>query len=139
LVDTFPGFLLNSFEKQQVASCRPSKEICANSRNLSACRKRGIALCCLQKSFLNLKAFGVKRLRTYLIQNEVKGRVKNNDELAVHIFIKVYSTIPSLAMLKSCHCSFNLCRNTLRIASRGCGRHFGQCINNMLGKAMKND
>jgi hypothetical protein len=54
-----------------VAACRFSKEFCANLKNLSANRKRGTALCCLRKSFLNSKAFGVKQLRTYLIHNEV--------------------------------------------------------------------
>jgi hypothetical protein len=38
---------------------------CANLKNVSTSRKRAIALSCLQKSFVNAKAFGVKRLRTY--------------------------------------------------------------------------
>jgi hypothetical protein len=67
LVDTFPGFSQNSFKQQQLAACRSSKQFNENVRNLSANRKRGIALCCLQKSFVNSKAFSVKRLRTYLI------------------------------------------------------------------------
>jgi hypothetical protein len=65
LVNTFPGFSQNSLEKQQVAACYISKEFCANPRNTSTNRMRGIALSCLQKSFVNSKAFGVKLLRTY--------------------------------------------------------------------------
>ncbi len=77
LVNTFLGFSHNSFGKRQVAACRFSKEICANPKNTSTNRMRGIALFCLQKSFVNSKAFGVKRLRTYLlIQNKNKGRDK---------------------------------------------------------------
>jgi hypothetical protein len=44
---------------------RVSKEFCENPGNASTNRMRGIALSCLQKSFVNSKAFGVKRLRTY--------------------------------------------------------------------------
>jgi hypothetical protein len=62
LVNTFLGF---SFEKQQVAACRFSKELCVNPRNTSTYRMMGIALSCLQNSFVNLKAFSVKQLRTY--------------------------------------------------------------------------
>jgi hypothetical protein len=62
LVDTFPGFSQNCFEKQQVAAYHSSKELCANSRNVSINRKRATALSCLQKSLVNSKAFGVKRL-----------------------------------------------------------------------------
>jgi hypothetical protein len=60
LVDEFPGFSQNTVEKQQVAPCRSSKEFCANPKNVSTNRKRAIALSCLQKSFVNSKAFGVK-------------------------------------------------------------------------------
>jgi hypothetical protein len=60
LVNTFPGFSQNSFEKRQVAACRFSKELCVNPRNNSTNRMRGIALSYLQKSFVNSKAFGVK-------------------------------------------------------------------------------
>jgi hypothetical protein len=66
LVNTFPGFSQNSFEKRQVAACRSSKEFCAYPRNVSTNRNRAIALSCLHKSFVNSKAFGVKRLKTYL-------------------------------------------------------------------------
>jgi hypothetical protein len=48
-----------------VAVCRSSKELCANPRNVSTNRKRAIAVSSLQKSFVNSKDFGVKRLRTY--------------------------------------------------------------------------
>jgi hypothetical protein len=65
LVDTFPGFKKNSFEKQQVAACRSSKELYANPRNVSTNRKTAISLTSLQKSFVNSKAFGFKGLRTY--------------------------------------------------------------------------
>jgi hypothetical protein len=65
LVNTFPGFSQNSFEKQQVATCCFSKDYYANPRNTSTNRMRGIALSCLQNSFVNSKAFGVKQLRTY--------------------------------------------------------------------------
>jgi hypothetical protein len=44
LVHIVPGFCQNSFEKWQVAACRSSKEFCANLRNVSANRKRAIAL-----------------------------------------------------------------------------------------------
>jgi hypothetical protein len=64
LVDTFPRFLQKSFEKRQVAAFHSSKEFCANLRNVSTNRKRAIALSCLQKSFVNSKAFGVRPLRT---------------------------------------------------------------------------
>jgi hypothetical protein len=37
---------------------------------------RGIALSCLQKSFVNSKAFGVKRLRTYEFNIILKGELK---------------------------------------------------------------
>jgi hypothetical protein len=65
LVNTFPEFSQNSFEKRQVAARRSSKELCANPINISTNRKREIALSCLQKSFVISKAFGVNRLRTY--------------------------------------------------------------------------
>jgi hypothetical protein len=57
--------LLNSFEKKQVAACSSSKELGANPRNVSTNRKKAIAFSCLQKSFVNSKAFGGKQLRTY--------------------------------------------------------------------------
>jgi hypothetical protein len=63
LVDTFPGFSQNSFEKRQVAACRSSKELCPNPINVLISRKRAIAISCLQKSLVNSKAYGVKRLR----------------------------------------------------------------------------
>jgi hypothetical protein len=59
LVNTFPGFSQNSFEKRQVAACRFSKEFCANPRKTPTNRMRAIALSCLQKSFVNSKAFCV--------------------------------------------------------------------------------
>jgi hypothetical protein len=65
LDNTLPGFPKNSFEKRQVAACRFSNELHANPRNISTNRMREIALSSLQKSSVNSKAFGVKRLRTY--------------------------------------------------------------------------
>jgi hypothetical protein len=56
LVETFPGFSQNSFEKRQVVACRSSKELCANPRNVSTNRKTAMALSRLQKSFVNSKA-----------------------------------------------------------------------------------
>jgi hypothetical protein len=43
---------IGSFEKRQITACRFSEEFCANPRNISTNKKRGIALCCLQKSFV---------------------------------------------------------------------------------------
>ncbi len=63
---TFPGL-------RHVAACCFSKELCANPRNTSANRMRGIALSCLQKCFVNSKAFGVKRLITYWLKIKLKG------------------------------------------------------------------
>jgi hypothetical protein len=61
-----PSFLLvNTFQGFSHNSCRFSKELCANLRNTSTNRMRGIALSCFQKSFVNSKAFDVKQLRTY--------------------------------------------------------------------------
>jgi hypothetical protein len=57
----FPDF----HKTKLVAACPFSKELCANPRNSSTNRMKGITLSCLQKSFVNSKAFGVKRLRTY--------------------------------------------------------------------------
>jgi sugar (pentulose or hexulose) kinase len=65
LVNTFSGFSQNSFEKWHVAACRFSKELCEYPRNTPTNRMRGIAISCLQKSFINSKAFGVKWLKTY--------------------------------------------------------------------------
>ncbi len=83
LVDVFIWFAHNSFVKGKVATCRFSKEFCENSGNVLTNRterikiqKRiGNALTVFKKSFVNSKAFGVKRPKT-LIQNETKGRVK---------------------------------------------------------------
>jgi hypothetical protein len=68
LVDAFPGFSQNSFENQQVAACRSPKEFCANPRNVLTNRKRAIIHSCLQKSLVNSKDFGDKRLRTYYLK-----------------------------------------------------------------------
>jgi hypothetical protein len=64
LISTFPGFSQNSFEKQEVTACCFSNELSANPKNALTNSMRGIALSCLQKSFVNSKASGVKRLRT---------------------------------------------------------------------------
>jgi hypothetical protein len=42
LVDTFLGFAQNSFEERQAATCRFSKEFCANPGNVLTNRKEGI-------------------------------------------------------------------------------------------------
>jgi hypothetical protein len=44
-----------------------------NSKENSACTP------CLQKSFVNSKAFGVKQLRTYKFNIILKGEFKNNE------------------------------------------------------------
>jgi hypothetical protein len=59
LVNIFPRCSQNSFKKQQIAAGRFSKEVCANPKIVSTNKKRGIALYCLQKSFVSSKAFGV--------------------------------------------------------------------------------
>ncbi len=52
----FYSFLpIGSFERRQITGCRFSEEFCANPRNISTNKKRGIALCCLQNSFVNSK------------------------------------------------------------------------------------
>jgi hypothetical protein len=68
--------LQNLFEKRQVASSCFSKEFCVNLRKALTNRKRGIALFCLQNSFLNSKAFGVKRIRIYKFSIILKGELK---------------------------------------------------------------
>jgi hypothetical protein len=70
LVDIFLGCAHNSFEKGKAATCRFSKEFCEYLGNVLTNRKEGIKIQkiivnALQKSFVNSKAFGVKRLRTY--------------------------------------------------------------------------
>jgi hypothetical protein len=76
LVNKFRGFSQNSFEKRQVAALPFLKELCANPINTSINRMRGIPLSCLQKSFVNSKAFGVKQLRTYEFTIILKGEFK---------------------------------------------------------------
>jgi hypothetical protein len=44
LVDVFLGFAHNSFEKQQAAICRFSKEFCENPGNVITNRKEGIKI-----------------------------------------------------------------------------------------------
>jgi hypothetical protein len=41
---------------------RSSEELCANRRKVSTNRKRAITFSCLQKSFVNSKAYGAKQL-----------------------------------------------------------------------------
>jgi hypothetical protein len=59
-----------------VASSRFSKQFCVNPRKALTNRKRGIALFCLQKSFVNSKAFGVKRIRINKFSIILKGEFK---------------------------------------------------------------
>jgi hypothetical protein len=49
MVGTFPVFLLNLFEKGQVAACRYSKEFRANPRNVWTNRKKIIGLIAYSK------------------------------------------------------------------------------------------
>jgi hypothetical protein len=44
LDDVFFGFAQNSFEKQQAATCRFSKEFCENPGNVLTNRKEGIKI-----------------------------------------------------------------------------------------------
>jgi hypothetical protein len=62
----------------KVAACCFSKELCANPRNTSTNGMREIALSCLQKSSVNSKVFGVKRLRTYKFKINLKEELKKN-------------------------------------------------------------
>jgi hypothetical protein len=50
LVDVFLRFAQNSFEKQQAATCRFSKEFCENPGNVLTNRKEGIII---QKRIVN--------------------------------------------------------------------------------------
>jgi hypothetical protein len=59
-----------------VVSSRFSKEFCVNHRKALTNRKRGIALFCLQKSFVNSKAFGVKGIRIDKFSIILKGELK---------------------------------------------------------------
>jgi hypothetical protein len=69
LVNTFPEFSQNSFEKRQVATFPFTKELCANQINTSTNRIRGIALSCLQKIW-------VLKGKNLLIQYNIKERIK---------------------------------------------------------------
>jgi hypothetical protein len=64
LVNTFPGYSQNSFEKWQLTACRFSKEFWANPTSLSTNRRRETALFCLQKRFVNSKGFDIKGTET---------------------------------------------------------------------------
>jgi hypothetical protein len=81
LVDIYLGFAQNSFQKWQTV-CRFSKEFCENPGNESTNRKKGIKLqkrivtFCLQKSSVNSKAFGVKRLRNNKLNIILNGEAK---------------------------------------------------------------
>jgi hypothetical protein len=64
--DTFLGFSHDSFEEWQAAICRFPKEFCENRGNVQPIGRKGLkfirdSACtpCLQKSFVNSKAFGV--------------------------------------------------------------------------------
>jgi hypothetical protein len=76
LAGTFTKFYKTFFEKRQVALSCFSKEFCVNLRKALTNRKRGIALFCLQNSFLNSKAFSVKRIRIYKFSIILKGELK---------------------------------------------------------------
>jgi hypothetical protein len=53
-----------------------SKEFCVNPRKALTNRKRGIVLFLLQMSFVNPKAFGVKRIRIDNFSIILKGEFK---------------------------------------------------------------
>jgi hypothetical protein len=53
LVDRLLDCSQSSFKKGQAAACRFSKEICANLRNLSTNRKKGILLGSFEKLLVN--------------------------------------------------------------------------------------
>jgi hypothetical protein len=59
-----------------VAISRFSKEFCATPRKALTNGKRGIALFCLQKSFVNSKDFSVKRIRINKFSIILKGEFK---------------------------------------------------------------
>jgi hypothetical protein len=53
-----------------------SKRFCGNPRKALTNRKRRITLFCLQKSFVNSIAFGIKRIRIYKFSIILKGEFK---------------------------------------------------------------
>jgi hypothetical protein len=53
-----------------------SKEFCVNPRKALTNRQKGIALFCLQKSFINSKVFGVKWIKIYKFIVMLKGEFK---------------------------------------------------------------
>jgi hypothetical protein len=59
-----------------MVTCCFSEEFCANQRNVSTNRMRGISLCRLQRSSANSKEFGVQQLRTYKFNKILKGELK---------------------------------------------------------------
>jgi hypothetical protein len=70
LVDRLFGFAQNSFEKQQTATCRFSKEFCENPGNVAIMRDTGIKIknrivnpLTIFKRCANSKALGVKGIR----------------------------------------------------------------------------
>jgi hypothetical protein len=68
LLDKHLGYAHNSFENPgNLTTNRKKRE--SNSKVNSAC------IPCLQKSFANSKAFGVKQLRIYKIQNNNKHKI----------------------------------------------------------------
>jgi hypothetical protein len=71
LIYTFLGFAQNSSEEWQAATCHFSKEFCKNPGNVFANRKKDTKIqnrivhaLPVFKSFVNSKAFGVKRQKT---------------------------------------------------------------------------
>jgi hypothetical protein len=62
-----------------VTLSRFSKEFCATPRKALPNEKRGIALFCLEKSFVNSKDFSVKRIRINKSSIILKGEFKNNE------------------------------------------------------------
>jgi hypothetical protein len=73
LVETFRGFLSNSFDKRQIAACPSSKELCANLKMYQS-TGRGCTLLS-SKEFCKFKSFWCEAAKNLLIQNKMRGRV----------------------------------------------------------------
>jgi hypothetical protein len=65
------------YEKTASGCQRYFKRVLCKYRKASTNRKRGISLSCFQKSFVNSKAFGVKRIRIAEFSTLLKGEFKN--------------------------------------------------------------
>ncbi len=96
-------FSQNSFEKGQVAACLCKRNmICANPRNLSTNRKKGISHACFEKLLVNSKAFGTERLTSYKFCRILKGELKK--------FMNSWRTNSKLWPIQSYHIGSFWCR-----------------------------